>query len=549
MLEKIESLVRRAKQAAEIIKKHEGTIRILADYDCDGITASAILVKALLREGKSFHLTNTKQINAEQVAQLANCKENLIIFVDFGSGKLKEINQYLLDKDVIIIDHHLKQGDVGPRIVFVNPIEFGVEGDISSSGVAYLVARAISPENKDLSEIAIIGAIGDSQVGSIGPHWGVYGINSEILKDAKAAKKIKVSKGLRIWGRNSRPIHKALELSIDPYIPEVTGSESQAIQFLQEICIDPKMGEGWRTLSDLTFDEEKKLASAIIIQRIHSNHQNPDWIFGEIYELTTKPPEFNNANEFATMINACGKLGKAPIGIGLCLNDPSAFSEIHSILDKYRRKIGEGLKWVYSNKDSVLKGEIGDYIVSEDKISEHLISNVISILHKTWDEKRVLFGFSNSERGVKISARSSDFLIKKGINLKEVLYDACKYLGGEGGGHSAASGGTIPKGSEKEFIKCAEQLLIDQLKLKGLKPSDLGAPKPVEPDQNNIAVGLSKDLNKEDLNKPSEVNANGKGTSSRGEETSREESSEHDRRKSTINKKMEGQGLVQYFGS
>ncbi len=549
MLEKIEMLVRKAKKAADIIKKHEGPIRILADYDCDGITASAIIVKSLLKEGKSFHITNTRQIGEEEIKFLSGCRETLLVFIDFGSGQLNNINNYLHDKDVVIIDHHQKQGEVGERVVFVNPIEFDVSGDISSSGVSYIVARAMDMTNKDLAEIAVIGAIGDAQAGAIGPHWGVYGINAEILKDSISSKKMRVTKGLRIWGRNSRPLHKALEYSIDPYIPEVTGSESQAIQFLKEIGIDPRNGEGWRKLSDLSTEEEKRLASAIIIERIRTNHENPEWIFGDVYELVEKPQEYNNANEFATIINACGKSGNASLGIRLCLNDPEAFSEMPKVLDAYRRQIGKGLGWVYKNRGSMVPGDVGDYMLAGSSIPEHILSNVISIIHKTWDEKRMLFGFADSEKGVKVSARASDFLVREGINLKDIVSEACRFVGGEGGGHAAASGGTIPKLSEHDFIKAVEGLVSDRLKLKGLKAGDLkekplNAPESgkrertimeaVEKTGGSDAGKIQEKLITKDLNSGSLIKASYDQREAEGR---------------VKGKKMEGKGLVQYFGS
>lgn len=580
--EGLEFLIKHAKKAADLIKREQGPIRILAHYDADGLTSSAIIIKALIREKKSFHLSNIKQIRDDYIEGLKGSKYNLIIFLDFGSGSLDKIAE-LDDKDIIIVDHHQKQGEAGPRSILINPVDFGIGENISSSGISYILSRALNPANKDLSEIAIIGAIGDSQIGSIGSEWGLMGINKEILKDAISTKKIKVTKGLRIWGRNTRPIHKALEYSLDPYIPGVSGSESHAVQFLQEVGIPLKENGEWRKLSDLSIDEEKKLGSAIIAERIHSNQENPDWIFGDIYELLDKKEEFSNANEFTTMINACGKMGKQDIGIGLCLNDPTSIESVNTILSQYRRKLGEGINWVYSNPEAVIKKEYADYVLAKDNISEHIISNVISIISKNWN--KVLFGLSDADDGVKISGRCSNKDVENGVNLKEVLEKAAKKFGCKGGGHKAAAGATIPKGKEEEFIKIAEILLSDMKKVSNIqKPVEKSIqPKLSEKSEVKEELNVKKAENKEEKTQEGKTNIDNNintkkqplekvqsadeqqksliskkdintqtdkeyGTAeSKG--TERGSLQEGDKSKSYSAKKVERKGLVQYFSS
>ena len=524
---KLSLLIKRAKLAADLVKRQKKAIRILAHYDADGLTSSSIVIKALRREGKSFHLSNIKQIRNDYIEELKNSKYELIIFLDFGSGSLEKINE-LEDKDVILIDHHQKQGEPGPRIIFVNPVDFGIGEDISSSGVSYLFARALDPSNKDLSEIAIVGAIGDSQIGSIGKEWGLMGINKEILQDAVETKKIKKTKGLRIWGRGTRPIHKALEYSLDPYIPGVSGSESKAVQFLKEIGIELKKGAEWRTLSDLSTEEEKKLASAIIIERIHSKHENPDWIFGDIYELLDKKKVASTANEFATMVNACGKTGKNYTGIGICVNDLQSLEEVKKILEEYRRELGSGISWIYSNPEATIKKEHANYVLVGSKISEHLISNVISIVSKNQD--KVLFGLADADDGVKISSRCGEEDVKKGINLKEIMEASTKMFGCEGGGHKGAAGGTIPKGKEAEFISIAEGLLSS---MKSVFLEDSTEKNEEEGKESNINNQTDKDYGSTETTR--------KGTAGRTKGTESSSSSD--------SKKMERKGLVQYFGS
>ena len=73
-------------------------------------------------------------------------------------------------------------------------------------------------------------------------------LNNEILETAVKHRKIKVEKGLRLFGVHTKPIHKVLEYSTDPYIPGISGNESGAIQFLHQIGIEPKNGNKWKKI-------------------------------------------------------------------------------------------------------------------------------------------------------------------------------------------------------------------------------------------------------------------------------------------------------------
>ncbi len=547
----LEQLVKEAKRAANLVKSYQDPIRIFSHYDTDGITSAAIMTKALFREGKSFHLTAVKQLNKSFIDELNKCREELIIFLDFGSGQLKFLSE-LKNKKLIIIDHHQPNGEKKDFIIHVNPVDFGINENISSSGVSYIFSRALGQANKDLSELAVIGAIGDSQMGSIGENWGLMGLNKELLKDAEDSKKLKASKGLRIWGRTTRPIHKALEYCLDPYIPNVTGSESNSIQFLQELNIELKDANGkWRTLSDLTDEEQKKLASGIIIERVKKDHENPDWIFGDIYELLDRG-EYNDANEFATMVNACGKLGEADLGISFCMNDQTAYTKVKRLLEKYRRTLGSGLNLIHKEKDKIMRETSkAIYFLVGNKISEHIISNVISIISKNWDLDKPIFGLADAEEGIKISARASDALVTAGINLKEILSKTAGELEGEGGGHKGASGATIPKGTEEEFIRKVDALIPESTLLKAKKI--LEAPKPEKPEQKEL--GSQKTDIQNNINpKSQEVDNEKADIGAIGQEAEREGSSQKDPREERgaaqiRRKKMEGKGLVRYFGS
>lgn len=458
MLEKIEKMVKKAQEIANIISNSD-IIRIVSHYDADGISSAAIMVKVLRRLNKKFHLTFVNQLDEKMIKKLSKEDYPLILFLDIGSGQLDAIGRHLNGKIVIISDHHQIQGSSKDGIIHLNPMEFGIEDDISGSGVTYMIGRSFGEENKDLSEFAIIGAIGDAQTGSIGNCWGVIGLNKEILKDAVISGKVKVDKGLRIYGRYTRPVHKALEHSFDPYIPGITGSESKSVQFLKDIGIELKHKNGkWRTLSDLSENEQKNLASYIIVERMKGNVKNPDWIFGDIYELLDKK-KYRDASEFATILNAFSKLKMSYLGLSLCLNVDDVFDLVDDVLKGYRKELGKAINLIENGK-IVKKTKNAYYILARDKISEHIISNATSIVCRSIFTDIPVFSFAQTEDNrIKVSARVPDPMVKNGLKINEIVSECAKMVGGEGGGHIGAAGATIPLGSEDRFIKLVEQKL------------------------------------------------------------------------------------------
>ncbi len=319
----------------ELDKKE--TIRLVSHLDADGICAAAIMIKALNTDNRKYSVSIVQQLTSEVIDGL--CKEpyNYYIFTDFGSGQLSFIKEKFVGKQVFILDHHVPERVKLPgNIIQVNPHLFGIDGgkEISGSGVVYLFVKSLNKKVEDLCHIAIIGAIGDMQDGK----EGFSKLNCEILDCAVNKKKVKVIKGLRIFGAQTRPLYKVLEYCTDPYIPGVSGSESGAIQFLQQIGVQPKNGSEWRKIVHLDEEEIKKLVSGIILRRLKED--SPEDVLGNVYILNDEEKEspFRDAKEFSTLLNACGRLEKASLGIGACLGDVKNKEMAVKSLNGYKRE-------------------------------------------------------------------------------------------------------------------------------------------------------------------------------------------------------------------
>jgi RecJ-like exonuclease len=448
----LEEVERVAKIFKSLIK--EKYVKIISHFDCDGTCAASIIVKTMIKENVNFELKVIKQLTAEEVSKLRINSNDILILTDLGSGQLDLLKDIIDRTQVLILDHHEPKELNHLNLFHLNPLVFGEE-EIPSSMIAYLFAKNIDVRNTDLIDLAIVGAIADEK----DERWEFKGLAKKILEEAETIGKITISKGLRLYGRSTRPIHKSLEFSFDPFIPGVSGSESAAVQFLSELGIPVKENDEWKKLKDLTVEEQQRLASAIILERLKSKHSDAEDIFGDIYIISGRPEEIQDVREFATLLNACGRLGRHDIAIKICLGDLKSLEDSFDILNQYRKLISEIIEWIRENKDSILTTNSAIYLFGEDKIPESMIGTIVSILVNSSliNTNKPIFGFAKSENGkLKISARVSKDLK---INLRDIILNVTKKVKGEGGGHRFASGGLIPKDTKEEFIKLVDEEL------------------------------------------------------------------------------------------
>ena len=201
-------------------------VKVISHIDADGIASAAIISKMLLRLGQNFELKIVKQLTENTIKKIKFTSNDAFIFSDLGSGQLNLLKEILDKTQVFILDHHEPEDFKHLNLFHLNPLLFGEE-EVSSSIICYIFAKNVSMQNTDLIDLAIVGAVGDEQ----DEGWKLKGLARKILEEAEILGKVVVGKGIRLYGRNTKPIYKSLEHSFDPFIPGISGSESQAVQF------------------------------------------------------------------------------------------------------------------------------------------------------------------------------------------------------------------------------------------------------------------------------------------------------------------------------
>ena len=474
--ESTEAFLADAAKAAQAIQKtiqNDGFIHVFSHLDADGIAAAGVIGKALLRQDARFRVRITQWVDEKIINEIVADKPELVIFTDFGSGYIDLLNQKIPAYKVVILDHHQFTGgtNLNPNIVQVNPHLHGMDGatDVSGSGVAYFTARAMDKANVDLAPIAIVGALGDMQ--DRYDQRKLAGLNSLIVRDAVDAKLVSVVKDLTFFGRETRPIHRTLSSTTNPFLPGISGEEDKTLAFLSSLNIPLKNGDKWRALRDLSEDEKKRLCSALADYLLSKGlHYEITNLIGHIYILNTEEPStaLRDAREFAVVLNSTGRMDRPSLGIAVCMGDrKAALEEANKVLEEYRKSINKYLNWVWE-KPERLRELQNIYVVNgEDFVSEKIIGTISSILMSSLPNvEKPLVAYANvpNEGLAKLSSRTTDLGVHKGINLGEVMRTASEQFGGKGGGHNIAAGGQVPLDKIEDFVKAANELVGRQLK-------------------------------------------------------------------------------------
>jgi len=451
--DKLARLHKQASEEASLIreKASDDTILLASHFDADGISAGSIMLSAVNRLGSVPHLRIIDSVNERILDQIEAIESDLVIFTDIGSGYLEIISKILRNRDIVVADHHQPLGEPGSNLHHFNTHILGFDGseEISGAGTAYLLAKALDSRNTDLSAMAIVGALGDQQ--DKGPERRFKGLNADILKDAVESKVIEVTKDLIFFGRQTRPIHRAIASTTDPFLPGLSGEEDRCLALLDAAGIPTKVDDRWRTISDLSLEEKSRIVDKIIEHTISSKFPGEIVLnlIGSVYMLTREEPgtSLRDAREFATLLNSCGRMNRAGLGIAIGIGDRGeSYQQAQQLYSEYKTQLSKYMNWVATAPNATRTGKNVVIVNGKGIIDESMTGAVSSLISssKLFGESKVTVVTTLTRSGeAKVSTRATEQLVQKGVNLGKILQNLSPKYGGVGGGHAIAAGATI----------------------------------------------------------------------------------------------------------
>jgi single-stranded DNA-specific DHH superfamily exonuclease len=425
--------MKRLDKAAEAIARsilHCDSMRVISHNDADGITSAGLICSALLRAGIPFQATMCNRLDESVLAGL----EGPVVFCDMGSGKPELISR--IKGDCFVLDHHRPVGTLG--CLHLNPHLFGIDGafELSAAGTVYSVVRHMG-ENADLAGLALVGAMGDRQA--------MIGANRTILEEAVASAAVEVKPGLKM--SEDGPAEEVFQSSIEPLL-DFTGDPEKTRLFLDELKIEGNV-------ESLAGSDLARLCTALTLKLLMQGSYAADSVIGEVIRLKHEVVE--NSLEMVQLLNACGNRDLPGLGLTLCLRDKSALTEAKKLAREYkshiRREIG-----ILREQSRMMKSI--RYLKMENMEAGAIVSG-LGIRYLYTD--RPLVTLNHKDDMIKISARGTRPLISEGLDLSVALRKAAQAVGGTGGGHTIASGASIPPGSEDRFLALLDEIVEEQL--------------------------------------------------------------------------------------
>lgn len=446
--------------------KSNGSILVTTHIDCDGLTSGSIMTKALIRAGAKCAITTAKEFSDAVISKLKSRSQDLCIVTDLGGGFASKMNKALGDDRWMILDHHqIPDGEIeDPNVI--NAWKYGIDGgrEVSAGGMSYMASVALDEKNSDLSTVAVVSALGDRQ--DQGERRSFVGKNFEIAETAKKQGLLNVDMDLLLFGRETKPLADSLAYTSQPYIDGLTWNRDTCYALLTKSNVKLKEGGRWRVPSELDEDEKKRVIESIAQ---FASGENATKIMTELIGYTyTFPKEdgcgfLRDAREFSTMLNSCGRINRAGIGIAICMGDRSrSLQEGEEILKEYKNRIRECINILTNERWRISAMPDKPYVTvnAQNVVQETMSGTIASIMSgapKNAGKVIILWTKAEEETMIKFSARRSHNVDgeegKGSINLGDLMGTTAAQCKGVGGGHSAAAGAKITKDKLDDFLQ------------------------------------------------------------------------------------------------
>ncbi|AGI48431.1 Single-stranded DNA-specific exonuclease [Thermoplasmatales archaeon BRNA1] len=438
-----DKLLSTLSNAAGTARSHD-FIHVYSHYDADGLTAAAIVCKALMRAGKEFQVTTFHTLTDPQMQIIEENRDACVLMTDLGASYIDRLEK--LGGDVIVLDHHTLGVTNTEKVIYANPHLYGIDGMTSGCGatMAFLFAITLDDRNWDLAPVAMAGIAGDRQ------HLnGVSGLNIYLLEGAKKRELIEEMPGSLIpFG----DLATELYVSTEPYIAGITGDADAVTAFLKEARTAPG-----KSFTDLAPEEKVRLSSMIAVKLAQQG------VTRDKLEETARTryylPTWNtDAESLSGWINSSGRSDEQGIGILAGMGDRNALQRAKEIDAESRKNFLAGIKSAMEGKLHQMEN-IQWFDSSSSGFTGMICGVIMSFIG---DPDKPTIGINCSEEDANISSRGTFPLLDKGVDLADAMKRGCASVGGEGGGHRIAAGGSIKSAKRDEFLANVDKIVGEQ---------------------------------------------------------------------------------------
>lgn len=369
-------------------------IFLISRRNCDGLVAGTIISTALLKLDTRFTFRTIDNLDPDTIARIISEDHDLNIFIDLNIedfGKIKNLK----DKFLIIDHNRIAQNVKEYEEYLLNPYIYGIDGknEISSGGLAYLIAERLNKGNKKLSLLSIVSALAEKQ--DTGIKKSLIGLNSEIASIASSIGIVNIKTDLVFNSIGHKPIHEALAYNISPYIEGVTYNKENCFKILKNSGINTHKNGKVRTFADISEEEKNIILDAItkfifLSSKINKNKEIIENISNNLVnQLFDFVKEDNNSilhdgREFAFVINACIRNMKPELAIGICMGERNnTLIETEQLTNSYKTTIIKSLEKIFKEKWRLIDDGLFVFINGEGIVTDDNVKDMVQILSES----------------------------------------------------------------------------------------------------------------------------------------------------------------------
>jgi len=333
------------------------------------------------------------------------------------------------------------------KVCYANPHLYGIDGMTSGCGatMSLLFAITLDEGNWDLVQLAFAGIAGDRQHIN-----GLSGLNTYLLEQGVKRGFIEEVPGSLIPAGD---LMTELFLVTDPYIRGVSGNAEGVSKILEDAGI--KHG---KSFMDLTEEEKRKLSSLIAVKLTEQGVQlsSMNEVARDRYFLKGMNMD---AEVLSSILNGCGRSGVGGMGIAAGMGDKRAMELGAELTRESARLVVENM--VALDKKGLNQRKYFQWFDSTDSGFTGMLCGIA--MQSIGDSDKPTIGLNQSNDPVNISSRGMWGQLEKGIDLSIAMREACAAVGGSGGGHRIASGGSVPADKVEEFLDILDGIFERQL--------------------------------------------------------------------------------------
>ena len=361
-IERIRLLKAKAKEILDFIINADNSVLFITLGNPDNLCATGILMLTLRQQNIGSHavfLDNTRNLEK----RLKKFDYSTFFFIGLH---ISDLPKSIIEKEsakIILINHEMsskaeiKIKETNVNTLSLDMFDIPVEA-LSNSGLAYYFAEGSNEEYQQFSGLAITGALSKKQINP--KNQKLIGLNAMILNEGKSEGYINETKGTRIPGRESQPIHLALKYSINPYFAGLTGNESACTAFVSRLGIRMEDPDGnVRTIASLEIEETQKLNDALISKLMETENQSVSDIYkliGPIYILNkeTEKSQARNVEEFLWLLDGACQLKKHSLALAIILGDrENLYDQLIRELSNYHGKASQIIEEIANKPEKI----------------------------------------------------------------------------------------------------------------------------------------------------------------------------------------------------